>query len=232
MKNLNTATLRTKDLKGHKMNIQLFAEGGEGQEGDEQDEKNKITLDSVKKFLEESEDGQKWLQSHTDSKVTKGIETFKEKSLPSLLDEQVNAKIKELYPEETEEQKKLRQLEDELTNIKKEKTKESLKNKAISLANEKGLPIKLVDFFVGADEESTLKNLQSLEEVYNAAVQKAVEEKFKNNGREPAPSKAKTDEEAKKELETLAEKARNTGRVEDRMAYAKAKREYEQNKNK
>ncbi|QXJ39579.1 hypothetical protein BV455_02945 [Parageobacillus caldoxylosilyticus] len=140
-----------------------------------------LTLDVVQKFVSENEEGKKWLQSLTDSRVTEAIKTYEKKTLPKKVEEEIAKR----FPPETEEQKQLRELRQKLEQIEQEKIRETLRNKALSVATEKQLPTKLIDFFVGPDEESTLKNLSVLEEVFSAAVQQAVEMKFKEGGRTP-----------------------------------------------
>ncbi|MEH6945204.1 DUF4355 domain-containing protein [Bacillus sp. JJ722] len=142
-----------------------------------------LTLESIQAFMNENEDGKKWLQSLTDTRVTDAIKTYETKTLPKKLE----AEIAKRFPAETEEQKQLRELKQQFERLETEKQRETLKNKALSVATEKALPSKLVDYFIGQDEESTLKNLTTLEEVFSASVQKAVEQKFKEGGRDPKP---------------------------------------------
>ena len=42
-----------------------------------------------------------------------------------------------------------------------------------------------MDYFIGNDEETTLKNLETFESIFSEAVQQAVEAKFKQGGRDP-----------------------------------------------
>lgn len=181
-----------------RLDIQFF--GGEGDEGGEpagdggQPQNNEpnntqglsLTLDVVQQFVNENEDAKKWLQSLTDSRVTEAIKTYEKKTLPKKLEEEIAKR----YPPETPEQKQLRELQQKLEQIEQEKIRESLRNKALSVATEKQLPTKLIDFFVGQDEETTLKNLAVFEEVFSTAVQQAVEARFKEAGRQPQPSSA------------------------------------------
>jgi Domain of unknown function (DUF4355) len=156
--------------------------GQNGEQGNAQG--LQLTLDAVQKFVNENEEARKWLQSLTDSRVTEAIKTYEKKTLPKKVEEEIAKR----FPPETEEQKQLRELKQKLEQIEQEKIRESLRNKALSVATEKQLPTKLVDFFIGEDEESTLKNLSVLEEVFSDAVQKAVEARFKDGGRNPKPS--------------------------------------------
>jgi hypothetical protein len=138
-----------------------------------------VSIDSVKEFLEKDEAGKKLLQTQKDAAVTKGIETFKEKTMPGLLEDE----IKKKFPDETAEQKRMRELETKQQKLEAEIKRKDLHNKAISLATEKKLPIKLMEKFLGEDEDATLKNIEEFESIYSDAIGLRVEEKFKENGR-------------------------------------------------
>jgi len=142
-----------------------------------------VNLESVKGFLEKDEAGKKYLQSQKDAAVTKGIETFKEKTMPNLIEEQIKSK----FPEETAEQKRMRELETKQQKLEAEIKRKDMLNKAINYATEKKLPIKFVDRFLGDDENSTIANIDSFGEIYSEAVSKAVEAKFKESGRDAPP---------------------------------------------
>lgn len=169
-----------------------------------------MTLEEIKKFLEENKDteevkdylaglakptpegvtafldtaeGKKLLQPRLDQHFTKGLETWKEKTLPTLLDDE----IKKKFPGETEEQKRLRKLEEELALERQARVKSELVNKATTLATQKGLPVEIIGYFVGQDEDTTVNNLTALESIWQQALEKAVEAKFKDSGRSPNP---------------------------------------------
>lgn len=139
------------------------------------------TAQDVEGYLDTAE-GQKVLQPRLDSYFTKGLNTWKENNLGKLVD----AEVKKLNPEMTEEQRQINELKQQLEDQRREATREKLMNKAISHATEKELPSdsKLLSFFIGDDEETTLANLSTFEEKYQSAVQKAIESKFKESGRE------------------------------------------------
>ena len=59
-----------------------------------------------------------------------------------------------------------------------------MQNKAIKIAQDKGLPTDLVDFFIGEDEEATQTNLEKFEEKVNEVVTNKVDQRFKDNGRD------------------------------------------------
>ena len=136
------------------------------------------TAEKVENFLDSAE-GKKLLQPRLDSNFTKGLNTWKEKNLDKLVEEEV----KKRNPEETTEQKELRKLREEIEGERKARNREALVNKALKTADEKALPKGLIDFFIGEDEDGTTANLSKLEEEYNKAVQAAVDSKFKESGR-------------------------------------------------
>ncbi|WP_164670959.1 DUF4355 domain-containing protein [Virgibacillus doumboii] len=142
------------------------------------EELSAVSAEKVEGFLDTPE-GKKLLQPRLDQNFTKGLNTWKEKNLQKLIDEAV----KEANPDETPEQKRIRELEEKIQQTEKESQHEKLMNKAVSHASEKGLPTDIVSFFIGEDEETTMKNLETLEEKYNAAISKGVDEKFKKDGR-------------------------------------------------
>lgn len=144
---------------------------------------NPITIDRVKEFATVNEEGNRWLKQQQDSHWDKSIETWKKNNL----DEIVMGKVKELYPEETEEQKRIRMLEQKLAEAEGKEQREALRNKALTIATEKKLPTNLLDHFLGDDEETTLANLAKLEETLNpwveSQVNAEVEQRFKDSGR-------------------------------------------------
>lgn len=130
---------------------------------------------SVKSYLE-TEAGKKLLQPIVDSNFTKGLETWKSNNLEKI----VNAKIKELYPEQDEKDIKINELALKLEEMQKTANREKMLNYAVSVATEKGLPIEIVNYFLADDEETTNQNLSKLEQVFSSAVASNVDSKLKN----------------------------------------------------
>jgi enoyl reductase-like protein len=143
-----------------------------------------VTPQRVKEFLD-TEDGKKLLQPILDKYHAKGLDTWKANNLEKIVEEEYQKR----NPAETEEQKRLRKLEAELEREKKERVRETLKNKALSIATEKGLPIDLIDHFVGQDENATLESLTKLEKSWQSHTEKVVQDKFKADGRTPHKDK-------------------------------------------
>ena len=141
-----------------------------------------VTVDGAQEFLSKNEDGRKWLDSERDKHLNKGLDTWKTNNLQKEIDK----KITELYPEETPEKKQLRELNLKIENMESEKQREVLKNKALTIAAERKLPLNnIVDLLIADDEESTVSNIGKFEEIFGASVQTAVEERLKTNSYTP-----------------------------------------------
>ncbi|MEH7651186.1 DUF4355 domain-containing protein [Bacillus safensis] len=138
-----------------------------------------VSADKVKGFLE-TEEGKKVLQPRLDQHFTKGLETWKANNLEKIVEEEVSKR----NPSKTPEQLEVEKLRKEIEAEKAARNRETLVNKALKAADEKKLPKDVIDFFIGENEESTIENLGKLEESFNAAVQAAVDVKFKESGRE------------------------------------------------
>lgn len=175
----------------------------------------------VSTYLKDSENGKKLFTALTDQKVGQAItshdEKFKKEKLPGLIEDE----IKKRFPDETEEQKRIRQQDDRIKTLEDENKKEKLRSKALELITEFKLPFApLVDSFLGEDEDATVKKLQAFKDVYDKSVQDAVTEAVgSSNGRKP---KERTEDP--KTLQAMLEQARKSGnmleviRIKNKMA--------------
>lgn len=121
------------------------------------------------------------LDSEKDKHSGTALETWKAINLDSLVEEELKKRNPDKTPAELELEKLRKQFEDS----EKARVREGLKNKALEIASEKGLPKGVLDFFIAEDEEKTLANLATLETEVSAAIQAGVDAKFKQNGRNP-----------------------------------------------
>lgn len=142
---------------------------------------NPLTVARMQEFIEKTPEAKSWLDSVKDKHLQKGLETWKTNNLESLID----AEVKKKFPQKDEKEIELDKLRAEIDQMKQEKLKESLTNKAMKMASEKNLPIELVGFFIGRDEQETTDNLKVLEDIYNSSVQKTLELRLKGEGYVP-----------------------------------------------
>ncbi|OMP29422.1 DUF4355 domain-containing protein [Bacillus sp. I-2] len=161
-----------------------------------------VSADKVKGFLE-TEEGKKLLQPRLDQHFTKGLATWKDNNLEKIVEEEVSKR----NPSKTPEQIEVEKLRKEIEAEKAARNRETLVNKALKAADEKKLPKDVIDFFIGENEDSTLENLSKLEESFNAAVQAAVDVKFKESGREIERGNGAGNSTGNIDIRTLAQEA-------------------------
>lgn len=149
--------------------------------------------ESVTQYLE-TDEGKKLLQPKLDKYHSQGLKSWKENNLQKLIE----AEISKQFPEETEEQKLIRQLKSEKDALLAEKKQAELVSYAKGLASEYGVNAKLVERFVGADEAETKSLMELYRDVYSADLKSGVDAKltdtdntpqFKNNGNNPIITK-------------------------------------------
>lgn len=166
-----------------------------------------VTPEKFKSYLE-TDEGKRLVKPVVDSAVTKGIDTYKEKTLPGLVD----AKVKELYPDETPEQKRIREQEDRIKKLEYDNTLKELRGIALQHITENKLPFsKIVDKLIGQDQEATISNISAFGDVFNSYVENEVTARL--SGREPHANPKQSNDDGiknpwKKEHLNLTEQAR------------------------
>ena len=94
--------------------------------------------------------------------------------------------MKKLNPTLDERDLKYQALERKFEESDKARTKETLTNKAMKIANEKHLPQDLVSYFLGSDETSMNDNLNTLEKSLGAYSQKVRDNILKEGSHVPS----------------------------------------------
>ena len=160
-----------------KLNLQLFAEGGENVDTGATNEGATDTTEETKEELT-LEQVQKMIQSETDkvrteySKKLKALEREKEELEKAKMTEEEKAKYElEKYQKELAEKEKAIALK-ELTII------------TGDLLKENGLPFEFRDFLIGTDEEDTKLKISLFKKEWDKAIKAEVESRFKASGRE------------------------------------------------
>lgn len=161
-----------------------------------------VSADKVKGFLE-TEEGKKLLQPRLDQHFTKGLATWKDNNLEKIVEEEVSKR----NPSKTPEQLEIEKLRKDMESERNARNREKLVNTALKVADKKTLPKDVIDFFIGENEESTIENLGKLEESFNAAVQAAVDAKFKESGREIERGNGAGNSTGNIDIRTIAQEA-------------------------
>ena len=143
---------------------------------------SKLTTDEYKKILEENEVIKAYQQSQFDSAVgnalTKHEQKFMKEKFPELLKaEMEKANNKNKTPEQIEAEKTL----EEAKKLKAELAHEKNLNKYSKILTDKKLPVELAEFVVGADDETSDKNV----EFFNNLFGKMKDQELKDNAPKP-----------------------------------------------
>ena len=139
----------------------------------------KATLKDVQAFLKDDPEGVKLMNTEKDRAVTKGIDSFKDKTLPGL----IAAATKEAEPSETD--KRLAALEQENAQARADGKKAVLENHALKELTGKKLPADLSKYVLGDDEEATDANIVLVGTMFTDAVSAEVEVRLKAAGGTP-----------------------------------------------
>lgn len=169
-----------------------------------------LTKSQASKLLEDIPS----LKSAHDSLTNKAVDSFRDNTLPGMLEEKVNEKMKELNPPETPEQKRIRELEDKIKQGDLERNKEKMTNYAYSLANklktEKGIDMtdRQIKLRVGNTEEKTAKAFEEFEEDYSVPIKAAIEaeiaKRFKGTPPKGGdPTKTKLEDYTEEQLQNI-----------------------------
>ena len=136
-----------------------------------------ISLDAVKQFLENDKDGKQYLQSYGDKRVSTGIETFKEKTMPTLINDAV---LKATGKKKTPEQIKMEELEKKFNESEAKRIKSENTGILKDKLTEAGLdPLKAIEFFSVDNMENIDKAIGNFKAYMDEGIKAGVEEKIK-----------------------------------------------------
>lgn len=148
-----------------------------------------IGLEDFKNVLESNKEIKAYVQSSIDSGVGKGVASFKEKTLPRLIQEGIEkAKNKDKTPEQIE----LEEIKQKLANMEAEKQKAEMSSKYTKVLSDKGLSTELLQFVLGADDDTTNANIETIEKLINSSVTNGIKSKITENP--PIPFKSEGSE--------------------------------------
>ena len=146
--------------------------------------KENLTLEELKNIINENEGFKAWLSSEKDRHFSTSLNTRKENNLSK----EVEKEISKRYPAETEEQKKLRDLELKLQAMEQESKMKELKANTMRVINDKQLDSEILDFVLSDNEETTIANIDKFEGLVERLANKRLEEKYKNANTTPSQS--------------------------------------------
>ena len=146
--------------------------------------KENLTLEELKNIINGNEGFKAWLSSEKDRHFSTSLNTWKENNLSK----EVEKEISKRYPAETEEQKKLRDLELKLQSMEQESKMKEIKANTMRVINDKKLDSEILDFVLSETEEVTISKIDKLESLIDRLATHRVEEKYKQANTTPSTS--------------------------------------------
>ena len=147
--------------------------------------KSSLTLDNFKQKVATDREFKSFLDSEKDKHADKVLKTFKANNLEKLIDAEV---LKRTGKNETPEQKAIRELQEQLANMGKEKEKAERIAKYKDVLAEKKIPSNLTSFILGEDDEVTEANINIFEDAMKTYVENKVKERLKDSRYTPPKS--------------------------------------------
>jgi hypothetical protein len=125
------------------------------------------------------------IQSESDRRINKERDKILKDEVPKLVEDA----YKKAHPDETPEQKRMRELEIKLASIEKEKSVSEFKSQAFSTLSGLGLDAKEIDLILRKSQFNDIDDLKEYSQSYIALqtekVMKGVKEKFETSGSNP-----------------------------------------------
>lgn len=161
-------------------------------------------VEDFKKFME-TEEGKKILNPMFDKRVSTAIETWKTNNI----DKVVNDELVKRGFVQTDEQKKMMELENEIASIRKEK--EMAEKRAIALAelNANGLNATLADYIPHDSEESIRNGVTTFKSILDDLVAQEVKKKTAGTGAKPQGVKQPQPQLTTKDVMKMSYRERN-----------------------
>lgn len=127
------------------------------------------TLEVFKGLANTNVDFKSYMDSEKDKHSAKNMETWKTNNLNKLVDDEVTKRFPKADPKDVEfakyksdQEKANAETKAMIAKMQADSTHKDLANKALQFASEKKLPADLIGYFIGADQETTDKNLEKL----------------------------------------------------------------------
>ena len=147
--------------------------------------KSRLSLDSFKDLFATDREFKSFLDSEKDKHADKVLKTFKANNLEKLIEAEV---LKRTGKTETPEQKAIRELQEQLANMGKEKEKAERITKYKDVLVKKKIPSQLSDFILGEDDDVTDANINIFEDAMKTYVESKVKERLKDSKYTPPKS--------------------------------------------
>lgn len=147
-----------------------------------------ISLEQFKKAIDDNLEIKGYFDSLVDktvnTRLNKGIESWKEQNLNNLIENEINKR----YPQKTAAEKEFEKHQAELNKVIEEKENLKLQIKYQEIMSKNELPLEVLKFIAGKDIDSTLSNIEQFKGIVADLVSKEVRKKIIENP--PIPEKS------------------------------------------
>jgi len=155
-----------------------------------------LTTDIVNQFLGTT-DGKQLIQPLMDKRVTEALDTFKKKTFESEVNARVAAELLKRNPEETTEQKRIRELEENQKRMNEEREMERLKSHIKDMAFKEKVPLDFIENIPFTSPEQAALYMrrykQEIEDAKTAKVNELIASGFKPGAGNQKESSGKLD---------------------------------------
>ena len=145
--------------------------------------KSSLSLDNFKSLVAEKDEFKKYIESSNDKHFDKALKTWKANNLEKLVEAEV---LKRTGQAETPEQKSIRELQEKLASMEKEKVRAERIAKFKDKLAEKKIPSQLTDFILGDDDDTTEANITIFENSMKDYIETQVTKRLKSSSHIPA----------------------------------------------
>lgn len=167
-----------------KLNLQLFAEGGDGGDGGEGGNQEPNPTPNPK-------DDKKYSDDDVDKIIAKKMAEWEKKQKANKAKEDEASRLANLTEKEKED-KRLKELEERISNYEKREKMSAMAKVARDILSDSNITINddLLSNLINEDAEKTKSNIESFIKLFNDAVQKEVASKLKQDPPRKGPSSA------------------------------------------
>ncbi|HZJ98613.1 MAG TPA: DUF4355 domain-containing protein [Tissierellaceae bacterium] len=190
MKN-NIATLKdNSNLKGRKLNLQLFADEGDNADNkDTSNSDNKDNKDTQEPQTYTQDELDKLLQAESDRRVSSAREKFEKEFEEKLDKEKKEAERLSKLSGDEKEKELIRKQQEQLAEKEKAIQLRELQLDTVNLLAEEKLPVGFAEFLIKNNAETTNENVKKFKKEWQDSLSKAVDERIKGE----SPRKPPTD---------------------------------------
>jgi len=146
-----------------------------------------LTSEIVAPFLD-TQDGQRLIQPYVDRTVDKAIKTYKDNHYTQDVKASVATELLKLNPQETAEQRRLREVEEKLSKSEKDRDIDRLKRQLVEEASKIGIDAFFIDDYIPASLDEGKLFLSKIKGYVEDQKKKVATELVTKKGFMPAPN--------------------------------------------